>query len=89
MSITAKKTSDLVKEFGKATADTGSSEVQVAIFTHRIVNLTQHMQKNKKDFHSRRGLLALVGRRKRLLKYLQRRQGAAYKALIAKLGIRR
>ncbi len=69
--------------------DTGSPEVQVAIFTERIRELTRHLQTHKKDHHSRRGLLILVGKRRRLLNYLSRNNVERYRALIAKLGIRR
>ena len=69
--------------------DTGSPEVQVAIFTERIRELTRHLQTHKKDHHSRRGLLLLVGKRRRLLNYLSRNDVERYRALIAKLGIRR
>ncbi len=69
--------------------DTGSSEVQVAVLTQRIRHLTEHMRVHKHDYHSRRGLLQMVGRRRRLLKYLQREDVERYRALIAKLGLRR
>lgn len=69
--------------------DTGSSEVQVAILTQRIRHLTEHLRTHKHDFHSRRGLLQMVGRRRRLLKYLQKKDVERYRALIAKLGLRR
>ena len=69
--------------------DTGSSEVQVAVLTKRIRHLTEHMRVHKHDYHSRRGLLQMVGRRRRLLKYLQREDVERYRALIAKLGLRR
>ncbi|MGI8650092.1 MAG: 30S ribosomal protein S15, partial [Rubrobacter sp.] len=69
--------------------DTGSTEVQVAIFSKRISHLTDHLRTHKHDFHSRRGLLKLVGKRRRLLKYLQKEDVERYRALIAKLGLRR
>jgi small subunit ribosomal protein S15 len=69
--------------------DTGSSEVQVAVLTQRIRHLTEHMRVHKHDYHSRRGLLQMVGRRRRLLKYLQKEDVERYRALIAKLGLRR
>jgi small subunit ribosomal protein S15 len=79
----------LIKEFANADGDTGSSEVQVAILTERIRNLTEHFQSHKKDFHSRRGLLVLVSRRRRLLDYLKSRSEERYQTLIKKLGIRK
>ncbi|OKH87274.1 30S ribosomal protein S15 [Thalassospira sp. TSL5-1] len=89
MSITAERKTDLIKEFGQKDGDTGSPEVQVAILTERIKNLTEHMKEHKHDFHSRRGLLMMVGQRRRLLKYLQRKNTERYEAIIARLGIRR
>ncbi|MEQ5775791.1 MULTISPECIES: 30S ribosomal protein S15 [Thalassospira] len=89
MSITAERKTDLIKEFGQKEGDTGSPEVQVAILTERIKNLTEHMKEHKHDFHSRRGLLMMVGQRRRLLKYLQRKNTERYEAIIATLGIRR
>ena len=89
MSITAERKSELMTEFGKTTGDTGSPEVQVSILTERIKNLTEHMKEHKHDFHSRRGLLMMVGQRRRLLKYLQRKDQSRYEAVIARLGIRR
>ena len=88
MSITAEKKAELVHEYGKAEGDSGSVEVQVALLTERIRNLTGHFQTHKKDHHSRRGLLKLVGQRRRLLRYLQRRDLEGYRQLIGKLGIR-
>jgi small subunit ribosomal protein S15 len=70
-------------------SDTGSPEVQVAVLTKRIVHLTDHMREHKHDFHSRRGLLQMVGKRRRLLKYLQKKDVERYRVLIAKLGLRR
>ncbi|MDX1711858.1 MAG: 30S ribosomal protein S15 [Rhodovibrionaceae bacterium] len=89
MSITIERKAELAKEFGKADGDTGSPEVQVAILTERIRNLTEHLQTHKKDFHSRRGLLVMVGQRRRLLDYIKRKNEANYKGLIESLGIRR
>lgn len=89
MSITNERKQELIKEFATAEGDTGSPEVQVAILTERIRNLTEHFQSHKKDFHSRRGLLLLVGRRRRLLDYLKSKEEARYTALIQKLGIRK
>ena len=89
MSITAERKTALMQEHATKTGDTGSPEVQVAILTERITNLTEHLKTHKKDFHSRRGLLMLVGRRRRLLDYLNRKDNARYQALIARLGLRR
>jgi small subunit ribosomal protein S15 len=89
MSITAERKSELIKEFGQKEGDTGSPEVQVAILTERIANLTEHMKEHNHDFHSRRGLLMMVGQRRRLLNYLQRKNTERYEAIIARLGIRR
>ena len=89
MSITAEKKQDLIKEFGTNEGDTGSADVQVAILTERINNLTEHMKIHKKDFHSRRGLLIMVGQRRRLLDYLKRTATVRYDSLIKRLGLRR
>ncbi len=89
MSITTERKQELVKEFGANDNDTGSAEVQVAILTERIKNLTEHMQQHKKDFHSRRGLLVMVGQRRRLLDYMKRKDRARYDSVIQKLGLRR
>ena len=89
MSITNKKKAELIKEYGQKEGDTGSPEVQVAILTTRILNLTEHLKTHKKDFHSRRGLLIMVGQRRRLLDYLQSRNEARYSDLISRLGLRR
>ena len=89
MSITAEKKQELIKEFGTNEGDTGSADVQVAILTERINNLTEHMKIHKKDFHSRRGLLIMVGQRRRLLDYLKRTETARYDSLIKSLGLRR
>ena len=89
MSITNEKKAELIKEFGQKEGDTGSPEVQVAILTTRILNLTEHLKTHKKDFHSRRGLLIMVGQRRRLLDYLQSRNEARYLDLISRLGLRR
>lgn len=80
---------ELVAEYATADGDTGSPEVQVALLTARIVHLTEHLQTHKKDHHSRRGLLQLVGRRRRLLNYLQRTDVERYRSLIQRLGLRR
>jgi small subunit ribosomal protein S15 len=89
MSITNEKKSELIKEFGQKEGDTGSPEVQVAILTTRILNLTEHLKTHKKDFHSRRGLLIMVGQRRRLLDYLRSRDENRYTDLIRSLGLRR
>ena len=88
MSVTVVRKEELIKEFGAKEGDTGSSEVQVAILTERIVNLTGHFKTHKKDNHSRRGLLKMVGQRKRLLSYLKKKDLEGYRALIKELGIR-
>ena len=89
MSITSLRKQELIKEFATQATDTGSPEVQVAVLTERIVNLTSHMGSHKKDFHSRRGLLMLVSRRRRLLDYLKRTEVSRYTKLIERLGLRR
>jgi small subunit ribosomal protein S15 len=89
MSITTERKASLIKDFGAAETDTGSPEVQVAILTERIKNLTEHFQTHKKDNHSRRGLLKLVSTRRTLLDYVRKKDVARYKALIERLGIRR
>ncbi|AJC11959.1 30S ribosomal protein S15 [Berryella intestinalis] len=88
MSITKERTAELVAEFGKGVNDSGSAEVQIAILTERIRNLTEHLKTHKKDNHSRRGLMKLIGRRRGLLKYIKARNIEEYRALIKKLGIR-
>jgi small subunit ribosomal protein S15 len=89
MSITAERKAALITEHARGAGDTGSPEVQVAILTERIVNLTEHFKSHKKDNHSRRGLLAMVSQRRSLLDYLKSRDEARYQAIIAKLGLRR
>ena len=89
MSITAERKQELISEFATTEGDTGSADVQVAILTERINNLTEHMKIHKKDFHSRRGLLIMVGQRRRLLDYLKRTETARYDSLIKRLGLRR
>lgn len=89
MSITPERKAALIKEYGVKDGDTGSPEVQVAILTERIANLTEHFKTNKKDNHSRRGLLAMVSQRRRLLDYVKNKEEARYTSLITKLGIRR
>ena len=88
MSITAERKQELIKEFGIKEGDTGSPEVQVAVLTEKIVNLTEHLKMHKKDFHSRRGLLMMVGQRRRLLDYVKRKKVERYEAIIKKLGLR-
>ena len=89
MSITAERRTALIGEHAKAPGDTGSPEVQVALLSERISNLTEHLKTHAKDFHSRRGLLMLVGRRRRLLDYLRNKDRGRYEALIGRLGLRR
>jgi small subunit ribosomal protein S15 len=89
MSITAERKGALLKEYAQKSGDTGSPEVQVAILTERINNLTDHFKTHVKDNHSRRGLLKLVSQRRSLLDYLRRKDEARYRTLIDKLGIRR
>ncbi len=89
MSIAKEKTASLILEFGENQQNSGSTEVQVAILTERIRNLTTHFKTNKKDNHSRRGLLALVSKRRKLLKYLNKNDIEGYKQLIDKLQLRK
>ena len=89
MSITQERKDALVKEHGRANGDTGSPEVQVAILTERISNLTEHFKSHAKDNHSRRGLLMLVNKRRSLLAYLKAKDAERYNELIAKLGLRK
>ena len=89
MSITAERKTELIGDFKQSESDTGSPEVQVAILTSRILTLTEHFKEHKKDNHSRRGLLKMVSRRRRLLDYLMRNDQARYDALIKRLGLRR
>ncbi|PTS88515.1 30S ribosomal protein S15 [Sphingomonas sp. HMWF008] len=89
MTITTERKNALVKEHGRVEGDTGSPEVQVAILTERIRNLTEHFKGHKKDNHSRRGLLMMVNKRRSLLDYLRHKDGQRYTDLIAKLGLRK
>jgi len=89
MSITQDRKQELIKEFGVKEGDTGSPEVQVAIISERITNLTDHLKTHKKDYHSRRGLLMLVGQRRRLLDYVKAKEVKRYEGLIKRLGLRR
>jgi small subunit ribosomal protein S15 len=89
MTLTVEQKQEIVSQHGKDGTDTGSTEVQVALLTARINHLTEHLREHKKDHHSRRGLLMLVGQRRRLLKYLQKKDLDRYRALIKELGLRR
>ena len=89
MSITAQRKQEVIKEYETAANDTGSPEVQVAVLSERINNLTGHFKDHKHDHHSRRGLLIMVGRRRRLLDYLKRKDEKRYTTLIKKLGLRK
>ncbi|MEE9589627.1 MAG: 30S ribosomal protein S15 [Hyphomicrobiaceae bacterium] len=89
MSITNERKQTLIKEFALKDGDTGSPEVQIAILTERISNLTEHFKSHKKDNHSRRGLLKMVSQRRRLLDYVRAKDEARYKGVIQRLGIRR
>ena len=88
MAVVEKK-DEIIQEYATHEGDTGSPEVQVAVLTRRIQHLTEHMRVHEHDFHSRRGLLKMVGKRRRLLKYLQKKDVERYRALIARLGLRR
>jgi small subunit ribosomal protein S15 len=89
MAITQERKRELTAKFGDSPADTGKAEVQVALLTERINDLTQHLREHRKDHHSRRGLLMLVGRRRRLLNYLQRNDLERYRTVLRELGLRR
>ncbi len=89
MSITAERKSELMREYALHEGDTGSPEVQVAVLSERVKNLTEHLQTHKKDFHSRRGLLVMVGQRRRLLDYVKGKDASRYTGLIQRLGLRR
>lgn len=89
MSITAARKQELITEYKTHESDTGSPEVQVAVLSERIANLTEHFKSHKKDHHSRRGLLMLVSKRKRLLNYLEKTDIERYRTLISRLGLRR
>ena len=89
MTITAERRQEVIKEHARAEGDTGSTEVQVAILSERIRNLTEHFKGHAKDNHSRRGLLMMVNKRRSLLDYLRKTEGDRYLALIAKLGLRK
>jgi small subunit ribosomal protein S15 len=89
MPLTQERKLDIIKKFGENEQDTGSTRVQVALLTERINDLTQHLRTHRKDHHSRRGLLMLVGQRRRFLRYLERNDLEGYRALIRELGLRR
>jgi small subunit ribosomal protein S15 len=89
MTLTSERKAELIEKFGDSPQDTGKAEVQVALLTERINQLTDHLRMHKKDHHSRRGLLMLVGQRRRLLGYLQREDLERYRAIIRELGLRR
>ncbi|MBL6705789.1 MAG: 30S ribosomal protein S15 [Planctomycetaceae bacterium] len=89
MSITAEKKTELISEFKKSDNDSGSPEVQIAVLSHRIANLTEHLRSNMKDHSSRRGLLTLVARRRSLLNYVKKNSEDTYKSLVEKLGLRK
>ncbi len=89
MALTREQTQDVIRKYGKGDADTGSTEVQVALLTAQIESLSQHLQAHMKDHHGRRGLLKMVGQRKRLLSYLEKNDYEGYKELIQSLGLRR
>lgn len=89
MSITLERKSELIKVHGRSEGDTGGAEVQVAILSERIANLTEHFKTHKKDNHSRRGLLKMVSQRRRLLDHLKKSDAGRYQAIIEKLGLRR
>ena len=89
MSLTKEEKQEIIQQHGRGSADTGSTEVQIAMLTRRINQLTEHLRTHKHDHHSRRGLLRLVGRRRRFLNYLQRKDLDRYRGLIQELGLRR
>lgn len=89
MALTTDKKSEIIKKFARDAKDTGSTEVQVAILTEEIINLTNHLKENKHDFHSRRGLLKKVGQRRSLLNYLKNKDVKRYREVIEKLGLRK
>jgi len=89
MALTAERKAELIGEYKGHETDTGSTEVQIAILTERINNLTEHLKRNKHDYHTQRGLLKLVGQRRRLLAYLNNRDVARYRTILARLGLRK
>ena len=89
MSITQERKHELIEAYGHKAGDTGSPEVQVAVLSERIANLTEHLKTHKRDFHSRRGLLMMVGRRRSLLDYVKKKDQQRYRSLVERLGLRR
>jgi small subunit ribosomal protein S15 len=89
MSVGAERKQELIKKYATKSNDTGSPQVQIAVLSERIKNLTEHLQSHEKDYHSRRGLLVMVGQRRRLLDYLKRTNAAGYQDIIDRLGLRR
>jgi small subunit ribosomal protein S15 len=89
MTVTAERKQEIVAKFGRTEGDTGTAEVQIALLTERINDLTEHLRAHSKDHHSRRGLLMLVGQRRRLLRYLQRKEIERYRTIVSELGLRR
>jgi small subunit ribosomal protein S15 len=89
MSLTQARKHELIEKFGRSEGDTGSAEVQIALLTERINELTEHLRSHRKDHHSRRGLLMLVGKRRRLLRYLERADLDRYRQVVSDLGLRR
>ncbi len=89
MYLSTEKKKEIFKQHGKSEADTGSSEGQIALFTYRINHLTEHLKQNRKDFNTERSLIALVGKRRRLLDYLKKKDIERYRAIIKELGIRK
>jgi small subunit ribosomal protein S15 len=87
--LTSERKQELIAKFGRGENDTGAAEVQIAMLTERINDLTEHLRTHKKDHHSRRGLLMLVGRRRRFLNYMQRKDLEGYRALVRELGLRK
>ena len=87
--ISKEKKAEIIKPYGRTPEDTGSPEVQIALLTARILELNEHLKENKKDHHSRRGLLKMVGQRRNLLAYLKKKDLEAYRTLIEKLGLRK
>lgn len=89
MAIAADRKTEIIEEYGLAKGDTGSPEVQIALLTEHILNLTEHLKVHRKDYASRRGLLMMVGQRSKLLRYLRRRNPERYKSIVQRLGLRR
>ncbi len=89
MSVMDMSKDEIIAKFGRSAGDTGSPEVQIALLTNRILNLTEHMKEHKQDFHSRRGLIMMVGQRRRLLDYLKKKDAGRYTAILEPLGLRK